>query len=171
MQILIEGRTTVMDGGSPNSGQSSLRNSDTDNDPREDYRGERELAAAVFRQAFLDLGVRVDGQRGRRGDSAEHEHERSTARLFLFDAAWAPMREHWLALLGMTDPDWMALIHKETHQGHRNRVLEALGEQRLFCGGQRAGKAFPREGDSGERQNTHWEGCGASGDPRHAGCA
>lgn len=130
--VTREGRTTVIEGTTdrfdPHGTAGSMPQIDDENgalDSFSEYRGERELAAAVFRQAFQDLGVRMPGQRGTTPPPADAADRRS-AELFLFDSGWVQMRVHWLSLLGLNDDEFQTVIRKPVHQGQVNRVLGAL---------------------------------------------
>lgn len=105
-----------------------------ENDVTAEYQPYRELAFAVFRQALIDLGVRMDKMRGQGGQVVRgpgrglepDDHEQRSARLFLFDPDWADMRGHWLAWLGLDEGDFRAMLERPSYQGGENRVLAML---------------------------------------------
>lgn len=146
----IEGRTHVSGSAgagssqSAISGQTQLHAEETAQDAAVEYLPYRELAFAVFRQSFIDLGVQMDKMRAIGGQVvkgtgrglAADDSDRNSARLFLFDPEWRQMRSHWLAWLGLTEDDLWTMLDKATHQGGVNRVIAALegGRGRLLNG-------------------------------------
>lgn len=101
---------------------------ETGGSPSDAYMGERELANAVFKQAFMDLGVRMDSQRGPIAPPDPEEGVPAlTARAFLFGADHKAIRTFWLNWLGMTDEEFQRLLVRPTLQGQGNRLLKALG--------------------------------------------
>jgi hypothetical protein len=97
-------------------------------DPARDDAGFKELAAAVLKQALLDLGVPLERPGRQRaaclqGPGTEHED----ARRWLTSVACRGERTLWLAWLGLTDEEFQAMLAKRKHQGNKNMALPLLG--------------------------------------------
>lgn len=98
-------------------------------DRARDDAGMKELAVAVFYQAFLDLGVAIKKQGRERRDQRGRWPDtlRKDAQLWLTSGACRANRAIWLAWLGLTDDEFQAMLSKHKHQGHSNMVLPLLG--------------------------------------------